>query len=307
MKLLLYQTAGSGPISVALIKGQRFRILPPPLAGCAKALLWTWDGIGVNGLGGKFEGTLVEGNILLHCVNALLKHSALLIQPFPKAYLDSGGSGRPVERNIPLPLCESSDKSEWPIHPSIVQATKELALQTCSGYIRLVQIPQIEGQNPQDDGKESNWEWVPQSVEFGVPLFDTELCKSVCRGVIQAHLFSSASLIEHRQAMHGLRQRLQDFIMDYQAAGSKASSAYAVAQEPNKGSQSILHTGSGGLSRLKLLDEEDSTDVPLPGVNLLFDGTFLEPLHVDRCLQGRLPARLVVAASAATETLRTLY
>lgn len=310
MKLLLYQTAGSGPISVALIKGQRFRILPPPLAGCAKALLWTWDGIGVNGLGGKFEGTLVEGNILLHCVNTLLKHNALLIQPFPKAYLDSGGSGKPVERNIPLPLCESSDQCEWSIHPSIVQATKELALQTSSGYIRLIQIPQIEGasgsQNPQD-GKENNWEWVPQSVEFGVPLFDTELCKSVCRGVIQAHLFSSTSLIEHRQAMHDLRRRLRDFIMDYQAAGSKASLAYAVTQEPNKDNQSILHNGSGGLSRLKLLDEEDSSDVPLPGVNLLFDGTFLEPLHVDRYLQGRLPARLVVAAGAATETLRTLY
>lgn len=268
MKLLLYQTAGSGPISVALVKGQRFRILPPPLAGCAKALLWTWDGIGVNGLGGKFEGTLVDGSILLHCVNSLLKHNALLIQPYSKAY-----SGRPVERNVPLPLCEDDSS----VHPSILQTTKELALQTCSGYIRLVQVPRGE----------VDWDWVPLSVEFGVPLFDTELCRSVCRNVIQAHLFSNGSLMEHRQRMHELRRRLQEFIMDYQAAGNNRN-------------------GSGEVSRPKSFDEEGS-DVPLPGSNLIFNGAFLEPLHVDRCLQGRLPARLVVAASASTKTVRVMY
>lgn len=310
MKLLLYQTAGSGPVSVALIKGQRFRTLPPPLAGCAKALLWTWDGTGVNGIGGKFEGTLVEGNILLHCVNTLLKYNALLIQPFPKACLDSRGTGKPATKNVPLPLSETPEDPSPHIHPSLVQAANELGLQTL-GYIRLVQIPHVEGtfdsQNPQER-TENTSDWVPQSVEFGVPLFDTELCKSVCQGVIQSHLFASASLFKHRQAMYDLRRRLQDFINDFQASGSKAASAYAEARGTEMGTESSSYKGIDGLSRLDLgLDEEDTMDVPSPGVNLLFDGTVLEPLHVDRCLQGRLPARLVIAASVATETLRSVY
>ena len=311
MKLLLYQTAGSGPVSVALIKGQRFRILPPPLAGCAKALMWTWDGTGVNGVGGKFEGTLVEGSILLHCINTLLKYNALLIQPFSKACLDSGGSDKPVTKNIPLQklFLESSEKSSGYIHPSLVQAANELGLQTL-GYIRLVQIPQMEGTFDSHNSQVSmeNSDWVPQSVEFGVPLFDTELCKNVCQGVIQSHLFAPASLLKHREAMHDLRRRLQDFINDYQASGSKATSAYAEAQGTETGNQSVSFKGASGLAKLNLgIDEEDATDVPSPGVNLLFDGTVLETLHVDRCLQGRLPARLVIAASAATEALRGVY
>ncbi|XP_024363370.1 uncharacterized protein [Physcomitrium patens] len=297
MKLLLYQTAGSGPVSVALIKGQRFRTLPSPLAGCAKALMWTWDGTGVNGVGGKFEGTLVEGNILLHCLNTLLKHNAVLVQPFPKTHLDSGGSGKPVTRNVPLPISESSD-----IRPSLIQAASELALETL-GYIRLVQIPQIGESPPPHENKNSSFEWVPQSVEFGVPLFDTELCRRVCEGVIGSDLFTSKSLLKHRQGMHDLRRKLQEFIMDYRASGSKATSAYVVVGGVNADTRPLLHKGSSGLLNLNLV-EEGTNNVPLPGVNLIFDGTSLEPLNVDRCLQGRLPARLVVAAIAATETLR---
>ena len=67
MKLLLYSVAGRGPVSVALVRGQRLRLLPPPLYSCEKALVWSWDGSGVGGIGGKYEGTLVDGSILLHC------------------------------------------------------------------------------------------------------------------------------------------------------------------------------------------------------------------------------------------------
>jgi hypothetical protein len=306
MKLLLYQTAGSGPISVALIKGQRFRFLPPPLAGCAKALVWTWDGTGVNAIGGKFEGTLVEGNILLHCVNSLLKHNAVLIQPFPKAYLDSGGKGKPVTRNIPLPLSESADSTTWHPHPSLIQAANVLTLQTL-GYISLVQIPQLEASLQSQDqqlNKDVNWEWVPQSVEFGVPLFDTELCKSVCQGAIQSHLFERSSLLKHRKAMHDLRRKLQNFISDSQASGSK-SPAYSGRELSAAAQSSVQDIQSEPKSNL--LDDEDLSEVPLPSVNLLFDGTSLEPLHLDHCLQGRMPASLVFAASAATDSLRSLY
>ncbi|MCH91602.1 FAM91A1-like protein, partial [Trifolium medium] len=73
--------AESGPLSVVLMKGQCLRLLPAPLAGCEKALIWSWDGSTVGGLGGKLEGNLVQGSILLHCLNSVLKHSAVLVLP----------------------------------------------------------------------------------------------------------------------------------------------------------------------------------------------------------------------------------
>ena len=82
MKLLLYSVSGCGPISIALVRGQRLRRLPPPLSTCEKALVWSWDGSGVGGIGSKYEGSLVDGRILLHCLNSLLRYSAVLVQPF---------------------------------------------------------------------------------------------------------------------------------------------------------------------------------------------------------------------------------
>ncbi|KAI4366560.1 hypothetical protein MLD38_022422 [Melastoma candidum] len=101
MKLVLYSTAMSGPLSVVLMKGQCLRLLPAPLAGCEKALIWSWDGSTVGGLGGKFEGNLVKGGVLLHCLNSLLKYSALLVQPLSRYDLDE--SSRVVTLDVPLP------------------------------------------------------------------------------------------------------------------------------------------------------------------------------------------------------------
>ncbi|WJX77938.1 hypothetical protein P8452_61204 [Trifolium repens] len=44
MKLVLYSTVASGPLSVVLMKGQCMCLLPAPLASCEKALIWSWDG-----------------------------------------------------------------------------------------------------------------------------------------------------------------------------------------------------------------------------------------------------------------------
>jgi len=60
MKLVLYTAGHCGPVSAVFMKGLRFRLLPEPLAGCEKALIWSWDGSVVGGLGGKFEGNLVK-------------------------------------------------------------------------------------------------------------------------------------------------------------------------------------------------------------------------------------------------------
>ncbi|XVF36656.1 hypothetical protein REPUB_Repub19eG0076000 [Reevesia pubescens] len=115
--LLPYQTMvrsrgrfpmASGPLSVVLMKGQCLRMLPAPLAGCEKALIWSWDGSTIGGLGGKFEGNLVKGSLLLHCLNSLLKYSVVIVQPFSRYDLDD--SGKVVTLDIPLPL-KNSDGS----------------------------------------------------------------------------------------------------------------------------------------------------------------------------------------------------
>ena len=44
----------------------------------------------------------------------------------------------------------------------------------------------------------------------------------------------------------------------------------------------------------------DSAVVPLPGVNLLFNGTVLLPFDVSRYMQGRLPAALIAQTNSAS-------
>ncbi|KAL5982307.1 hypothetical protein ACLOJK_016378 [Asimina triloba] len=101
MKLVLHSALGNGPLSVVLMKGQCLRLLPAPLAGCAKALICSWNGPTVGELGGKSEGNLVNGNIPLRCLNSLLKYSAVLVQPLSKYDLDELRMA--VTMDIPLP------------------------------------------------------------------------------------------------------------------------------------------------------------------------------------------------------------
>ncbi|GBG60524.1 hypothetical protein CBR_g5699 [Chara braunii] len=263
MKLLLYAVAGSGPVTVALVQGQRLRVLPTALADCDKAIVWSWDGESLGGVGGKGEGTLVNGSILLHVLNSLLRQSAVLVQPLWEE--DLGVGSKPETADLPLPLLEGSEGeadiretahpySPWrgasvggkdtsqgggseegkdvELHklPAVIQSVNELELRTV-GYIRMMKVSKQLANYGGGGGQQmSRWDrpavWVPQSVEFGVPLFKTELCKSVCEGAIRACLFDSAALERHRTAMMNLRVKLRDFISDYRAGGPIATAAY---------------------------------------------------------------------------------
>ncbi|KAL9245177.1 hypothetical protein vseg_018856 [Gypsophila vaccaria] len=235
MKLALYSAVGSGPLSVVLMKGQYLRLLPAPLAGCEKALIWSWDGATVGGLGGKFEGSLVKGTVLLHCLNSLLKHSAILVQPLSKNDLD--GSGKVITIDIPLPLKNSDG--------SLVHLENELGLDVeesmrlesllrdivdridlwTIGYIRLLRL--FVEQSPDQFSNDSDkYEWVPLGVEFGVPLFSPKLCKSMCRRIISSQLLQTESFNEHHEAMHGLRRRLRNVCTDFSTTGPIAKLLY---------------------------------------------------------------------------------
>lgn len=234
MKLLLYTTMGSGPVSIVLMKGQSLRMLPAPLGGCEKALIWSWDGSTIGGLGGKFEGNLVNGNILLHCLNALIKYSAVLVQPLNKLDLDK--SGRIITVDIALPLKNSDgsvahfeemgltlEESES-LNSLLDELSDKFGLWTI-GYIRLLRLHRE--QNPDsfipDDEK---FEWVPLSIEFGIPLFSPKLCSRICERVVSSCLLQSNSLHGHHEAMRDLRKKLREICLEYHATGPTAKIFY---------------------------------------------------------------------------------
>lgn len=253
MKLVLYSTVACGPLSVILMKGQCLRLLPAPLAGCEKALLWSWDGSTVGGLGGKFEGNLVKGSILLHCLNSLLKYSAVLVQPLSRYDLDE--SGRIVTMDIPLPLKNSdgsvacigkeldlSEKESSKVNSLLVGLANKIELWTV-GYIRLLKLFKERDSDhfAPDDEK---YEWVPLSVEFGMPLFSPKLCNNICKRVVSSQLLQRDLLTEHHDAMQSLRKRLRDVCAEYQATGPAAKLLYQKEQSKDF-SRHLMNYASG--------------------------------------------------------------
>ncbi|CAN6840489.1 unnamed protein product [Brassica oleracea] len=256
MKLVLYSTVGTGPLSVILMKGQCLRMLPAPLAGCEKALIWSWDGSSVGGLGNKFEGNLVKGSILLHCLNCLLKCSAVLVQPLSKHDLDN--SGRIVTLDIPLPL-KNSDGSiphfAYELGLPLEENTKLNSLLTklannmelwTVGYIRLLKLFKAKDPagyfSPDDDEK---YEWVPLTVEFGLPLFSPKLCNHICKRIVSSELLQADSLMEQHNAMQCIRKRLKDICAQYQATGPAAKLLYQKEQAKEAPRSKLMNYASG--------------------------------------------------------------
>ncbi|KAK4599217.1 hypothetical protein RGQ29_009321 [Quercus rubra] len=253
MKLVLYSTVASGPLSVVLMKGQCLRLLPAPLAGCEKALIWSWDGSTIGGLGGKFEGNLVKGSILLHCLNSLLKHSAVLVQPLSRYDLDR--SGRIMTMDIPLPLknfdgsiarvgkelglCEEESLKLNSLLTDLANKIELLAV----GYIRLLKLFK-ERESDHFSPDDEKYEWVPLSVEFGMPLFSPKLCNNICRRVVSSQLLQTDSLSEHHDAMQNLRKKLRDVCAEYQATGPAAKLLYQ-KEQAKESSRQLMNYASG--------------------------------------------------------------
>ncbi|GER54104.1 protein FAM91A1 [Striga asiatica] len=255
MKLVLYSALSSGPLSVVLMKGQCLRLLPAPLAGCEKALVWSWDGSTVGGLGGKFEGNLVKGNILLHCLNSLLKYSAVLVQPLSRYDLDEGG--KVVTLDVPLPLKNSDGSMAYigeelgvckdecsKLNSLLHDISNKINLWTI-GYIRLLRLfkeRDLENFSVSDE----KYEWVILSAEFGIPLFSPKLCNSICKRVVCSQLLQTDLHNEHNEAMQNLRNRLRDVCAEYQATGPTAKLLYQREQTKEKSPSRLLMTYASG-------------------------------------------------------------
>ncbi|XP_071732361.1 uncharacterized protein [Rutidosis leptorrhynchoides] len=234
MNLVLYSAIGCGPVSVILMKGQCLRLLPAPLAGCEKALLWSWDGSTVAGLGARFQGNLVKGSILLHCLNSLLKHTAVLVQPFSMFELNDSVKMNTVDVPLPLKNCDDSfavvskelglDTNESLKMNSLLRDLGDKMSLWTVGYIRLLKLYK-ESTNAfaPDDSK---YEWVPLCVEFGIPLFSPKLCNLICKRVVSSQLLQTSSFTNYHDSMQELRRRLNEISSEYQYSGSSAKMLY---------------------------------------------------------------------------------
>ncbi|CAO2173893.1 unnamed protein product [Urochloa humidicola] len=228
MKLVLYTSVNCGPVSAVFMKGLRFRLLPEPLAGCEKALIWSWDGSVVGGLGGKFEGNLVKGNLLLHCLNSMLKQSAVLVQPL--SVNDLNASGNLVTVDVPLPLKNDDQTIACVVAQTnlpeeqilnLTSVLKELSSKfdmSTLGYLRLLRLHRIDASDKIDPGNVS-YQWVPLSLEFGIPLFNPKLCERICERVVSSHMLQKDDLNEHCDVMQNVRRRLRELCSEYQATG----------------------------------------------------------------------------------------
>ncbi|XP_006644111.1 protein FAM91A1 [Oryza brachyantha] len=230
MKLVLYTAGNCGPLSAIFMKGQRFRLLPEPLAGCEKALIWSWDNSVVGGLGGKFEGNLVKGNLLLHCLNSMLKQSAVLVQPL--SMNDLNASGNLITVDIPLPL-KSDDQSIASVIAqtnlpqdqvlNLSSVLKDLSSKfelSTLGYLRLLRLHRhTESESHLENG---SYQWVPLSLELGIPLFSPKLCERICERVVASCILQKEDLAEHYDVMQTVRRRLRELCGEYQATGPVA-------------------------------------------------------------------------------------
>eukprot|EP00898_Chlorokybus_atmophyticus_P002057 jgi/Chlat1/2852/Chrsp194S00788 len=330
LRLLLYQAAGAGLPTLALAQGQRLRLLPPALAGTQRVLLCPWDDLGDVG-GGKGEPWAVSRDTLLGTLNDCLRSTAVLAQPLPDEG-DSDGKGHTAVHtvDVPLPLPrhdddggeagnrELTERQRLSRHPAVLHAVDELQLQTCVGFIRMVRI-----------GKTGADRWVPQDLQFGVPLFDPELCKEICDRAVRLGLFAAANLEKHRNAMANLRSRLLALIASLNQTWVDGSPSPVLdSNESSPGAEDSSSTDApipgfmatpdntknrsssqGGAASNN--EEEDVQALGVyraaqPSVNLYFDGLKLAPAVLDRCTQGRLVPAILGPAPCAPGARRKL-
>uniref|UniRef100_A0A0A8ZX98 FAM91 C-terminal domain-containing protein n=1 Tax=Arundo donax TaxID=35708 RepID=A0A0A8ZX98_ARUDO len=67
--------------------------------------------------------------------------------------------------------------------------------------------------------KNVSYQWVPLSLEFGIPLFSPKLCEGICERVFASHMFQKDDLSEHCDVMQNVRRRLRELCSEYQAMG----------------------------------------------------------------------------------------
>lgn len=231
-KLFLYERTKFGPPSLLLTKGYRLLVFPIELFADFDNLLITpmnKDSLVVN-----------IGNAL-ELINDYLNYSPLLIQGYSNSNLffntnnsNTGNLSTHLNEDnhvtneqediiyIPLPLIKSNSKkidqqledvklNKIREHPAVLRLNQFLNLESCCGFIRLIQhvafnslenniyLNNDNSQNTSKDEENNEYceidaffaDWTLLDCCFGIPLFDRQLNKIICDNVQKSNLCTS--------------------------------------------------------------------------------------------------------------------
>nr|XP_033789365.1 protein FAM91A1 isoform X2 [Geotrypetes seraphini] len=264
-KLYIYRLTGQGPPSLLLSKGTRLRKLPDIFQGYDRLLITSW---------GHDPGVVPTSNVLT-MLNDALTHSAVLIQ-------GHGMSGIGETVHVSFPLDEAELQGEFSLlnmgaHRALRTLQEKVDLQHFCGYITLLNSSSSGNQRKLSDASDekastTEQEWVPLELCFGIPLFSSELNRSVCKKIAAHRLCGKESLQNLLHSSRKLSLQVLNFVQSFQEGVS---------------TQDLLLESSASI----LMSQPTSADmgVSLPAKNLVFkDGTLSE-------WNGRCPSSVLIS------------
>lgn len=290
MHLTLYTLARCGPKTLVFVCGQRVWRLPPELETCTHALLWPWDGhvrVGAAATAGDGSPQLVEMSFLLYTLNDMLVKTAVMVQPLTfdlEADDTLGPAPCPLAVvDVPLPLNTSlssdpaapavmlvgveqgcgEERSVWVGSP-LVAALRALGLPHAVGFVRLMSLKGKAGANVFEPGAAD--EWLPLSVQLGIPLYCLHLTRLVCDRAKEAGFLTAEGRAAQHEGQVQLDSHLRRLVQQY--ATNSACFHYDAS------------------------NDHFSPLADLPAANLLFDGCAIQQVDLGGYLQGLgLPSR----------------
>jgi len=156
--------------------------------------------------------------------------SAVIVQPLSIDDLDE--TGNIITMDVPLPLKNAdgsisstivgTDLPEKQVSNLILlleDLSSKVELSTV-GYLRLLRLHKVNEshETPEDE----SFEWVPLTIEFGIPLFSPQLCEKICERVVESQMLQTDDITEHYETMQNVRKRLRELCTEYQATGPTA-------------------------------------------------------------------------------------
>ena len=114
---------------------------------------------------------------------------------------------------IKLEVADETESSNHAPHNGEMDEAKATLLQE-----EVDNIPNDKGKIPLTLAVDSNpgSRWMLLDVKFGIPLFDSDLNKSICQGIVINSLWKNESLESQKKTGKELCQLLNDFISHYQ-------------------------------------------------------------------------------------------
>ncbi|KHN72546.1 Protein FAM91A1 [Toxocara canis] len=229
-RLYLYSVLGEGPISMYIPKGTRLSSLPRVFWTSSRLLITTT----------AHEPVIVSVDCCLSILNDTLQTHAVFLQEYSSTVDDS------EIVNIPFPYEKGTDDAEdcFASHRSVKKLREKLSLDAFCGYVvlfkkRYSKVPAVDSSHSssgianngalvsKDPRKvsskrqcllpdESLSDFVILDCVFGIPLFDIDLNKAICRRIKNSALFDSKNTDNVSFANHELTESLREMINRYQ-------------------------------------------------------------------------------------------